>query len=109
MYKETDLEISREMVGRMLSAIISDNLLYQSPTTTDEDTAAGEAMQKIAEVDPAEYGIEMLKTGASTKDKSAEALITGDAKSFEMGPKSTRIAQINVVDVDEVLARKSEL
>ncbi len=109
MYKENDLEISREMAGLMLSAIISDTLLYKSPTTTDEDTAAGEALQKIAEVDPGEYGIEMLKAGASTKDKSAEALITGDAKSFEMGPKTTRIAQINVVDVDEVLARKSEL
>ena len=109
MYKENDLEISREMAGLMLSAIISDTLLYKSPTTTDEDTAAGEVLQKIAEVDPGEYGIEMLKAGASTKDKSAEALITGDAKSFEMGPKTTRIAQINVVDVDEVLARKSEL
>lgn len=109
MYKENDLEISREMAGLMLSAIISDTLLYKSPTTTDEDIAAGEALQKIAEVDPGEYGIEMLKAGASTKDKSAEALITGDAKSFEMGPKTTRIAQINVVDVDEVLARKSEL
>lgn len=109
MYKENDFEISREMAGLMLSAIISDTLLYKSPTTTDEDIAAGEALQKIAEVNPDEYGIEMLKAGASTKDKSAEALITGDAKSFEMGPKTTRIAQINVVDVDEVLTRKAEL
>src|SRR5699024_11558724 len=75
MYKENDLEISREMAGLMLSAIISDTLLYKSPTTTDEDTAAGEALQKIAEVDPGEYGIEMLKAGASTKDKSAKALM----------------------------------
>ena len=109
MYKENDLEISREMAGLMLSAIISDTLLYKSPTTTDEDVAAGEALQTIAEVNPEEYGIEMLKACASTKEKSAEALITGDAKSFEMGPKTTRIAQINVVDVDEVLARKAEL
>ncbi|WP_176754036.1 manganese-dependent inorganic pyrophosphatase [Lacicoccus qingdaonensis] len=109
MYKENDLEISREMAGLMLSAIISDTLLYKSPTTTDEDIAAGEALQKIAEVNAEEYGIEMLKAGASTEDKSAEALITGDAKSFEMGSKTTRIAQINVVDVEEVLARKSEL
>ncbi len=109
MYKENDLEISREMAGLMLSAIISDTLLYKSPTTTDEDIAAGEALEKIAGVNAEEYGIEMLKAGASTEDKSAEALITGDAKSFEMGSKTTRIAQINVVDVEEVLARKSEL
>ena len=109
MYKENDLEISREMAGLMLSAIISDTLLFKSPTTTDEDVDAARALQETAGVDPDEYGVEMLKAGASTKDKSAEALVTGDAKTFDMGPKSTRIAQINVVDVDEVLERKSEL
>jgi manganese-dependent inorganic pyrophosphatase len=109
MYKENDFEISREMAGLMLSAIISDTLLFKSPTTTDEDVDAARALQETAGVDPDEYGVEMLKAGASTKDKSAEALVTGDAKTFDMGPKKTRIAQINVVDVDEVLERKSEL
>ncbi|SOC40921.1 manganese-dependent inorganic pyrophosphatase [Salinicoccus kekensis] len=109
MYKENDFEISREMAGLMLSAIISDTLLFKSPTTTDEDIAAARALQEIAGVDPDEYGIEMLKAGASTKDKSAESLVTADAKTFDMGPKTTRIAQINVVDVDEVLDRKPEI
>ncbi|CAM4273847.1 manganese-dependent inorganic pyrophosphatase [Lacicoccus alkaliphilus] len=109
IYKEKDLEISREMAGLMLSAIISDTLLFKSPTTTDEDVEAARALQETAGVDPDEYGVEMLKAGASTKDKSAEALLTGDAKTFEMGPKTTRIAQVNVIDVDEVLERKTEL
>src|SRR5690625_4406452 len=109
MYKENDFEISREMAGLMLSAIISDTLLFKSPTTTDEDIAAARALQEIAGVDPDEYGIEMLKAGASTKDKSAESLVTAEAKTFEMGPKTTRIAQINVVDVNEVLDRKTEI
>lgn len=109
IYAENDLTISREMAGLMLSAIISDTLLFKSPTTTEEDRKAAEALREIAEVDLEEYGIEMLKAGASTSDKSAEALITGDAKTFEMGERTTRIAQVNVVDVDEVFERKEEL
>lgn len=109
VYKEHGLEISSDMAGLMLSAIISDTLLFKSPTTTDEDISAAKELKDIANVDLDEYGVEMLKAGASTKDKSAEALITGDAKSFEMGRKTSRIAQINVVDVDEVFERKNEL
>ena len=109
VYEENGLEISREMAGLMLSAIISDTLLFKSPTTTKEDEAAAEALQKIADVDIESFGLAMLKAGASTSDKSAEELITGDAKSFDMGGSTTRIAQVNVVDVDEVFERKAEL
>lgn len=109
IYKEHNLTVSKQMAGLMLSAIISDTLLFESPTTTDEDIAAAEELEKIAEVNADEYGIEMLKAGASTKDKTAEELITGDAKTFAMGNKNSRIAQINVVDVDEVFARKAEI
>ena len=54
------------------------------------------------------YGLEMLKAGASTTDKSAETLVNMDAKSFNMGDYVTRIAQVNTVDIDEVLDRKEE-
>ncbi len=109
MYKENNLEVTKEMAGLMISAIISDTLLFKSPTTTDEDIDAAAELKEIAGVDLESYGIEMLKAGASTKDKSAEELITGDAKSFDMGAKTTRIAQINVVDVDEVFERRAEI
>ncbi|MFC3418606.1 manganese-dependent inorganic pyrophosphatase [Salinicoccus hispanicus] len=109
VYEENDLLISKEMAGLMLSAIISDTLLFKSPTTTEADRTAAQALAEMADVDPESYGTEMLKAGASTKDKSADALITADAKSFEMGQRTTRIAQINVVDVDEVFDRRDEL
>ena len=51
----------------------------------------------------------MLKAGASTTDKSADVLLDMDAKSFTMGDYVTRIAQVNTVDIDEVLDRKEEL
>jgi len=109
VYKENGLEITKEMAGLMVSAIISDTLLFKSPTTTEEDIDAASELKEIAGVDLETYGIDMLKAGASTSDKSAEELITGDAKSFEMGVKTTRIAQINVVDVDEVFERREEI
>ena len=51
----------------------------------------------------------MLKVGASTSDKSATDLLTADAKSFNMGDYTTRIAQVNTVDIDEVFERQDEL
>lgn len=103
MYEEHNIEIKPEIAGLMLSAIISDTLLFKSPTTTDQDIAAGEALAKIANVDLNEYGLEMLKAGASVKGKTPEFLLNMDAKSFNMGEHVVRIAQVNTVDVNEVL------
>ena len=109
MYKERGFEISPEIAGLMISAIISDTLLFKSPTCTDEDVEAAEALKSIAKVDLEQYGLDFLKAGASTTDKSASELITMDAKSFNMGDNTTRIAQVNAVDIDEVFERKEEL
>ncbi|PKE31325.1 manganese-dependent inorganic pyrophosphatase [Macrococcoides caseolyticum] len=109
MYKESDVEIKPEIAGLMLSAIISDTLLFKSPTCTDEDVKAAEALAEIANIDLQSYGLEMLKAGASTKDKTAEELLNIDAKSFAIGEHEVRVAQVNTVDIDEVLARQDEL
>lgn len=103
MYEENDIEIKPEIAGLMISAIISDTLLFKSPTCTEQDKQACEALAKIANVDLNEYGLEMLKAGASVKGKSPEFLLNMDAKSFNMGDKVVRIAQVNTVDVNEVL------
>lgn len=109
MYKERGFEIKPEIAGLMISAIISDSLLFKSPTCTEEDVNAYQALKEIANVDLDSYGLDMLKAGASTTDKSAETLLGMDAKSFTMGDYVTRIAQVNTVDIDEVLNRKDEL
>lgn len=103
MYEENGIEIKTEIAGLMISAIISDTLLFKSPTCTEQDKQACEALAKIANVDLNEYGLEMLKAGASVKGKSPEFLLNMDAKSFNMGDKVVRIAQVNTVDVNEVL------
>lgn len=109
MYKENGKQISKEVAGLMLSAIISDSLLFKSPTCTDQDVAAAHELAEIAGVDANTYGLEMLKAGADLSDKTVPQLLSLDAKGFEMGGSKVEIAQVNAVDTDEVLSRKEEL
>lgn len=109
LYKEAGLTPAKAIAGIMLSAIISDTLLFKSPTCTQEDIDAAKELAKIAEVDINTYGLEMLKAGTNLKDKSADVLLDMDAKSFPMGDKSVRIAQVNTVDLQEVFDRQAEL
>ncbi|WP_243292965.1 manganese-dependent inorganic pyrophosphatase [Bacillus sp. FJAT-47783] len=109
MYKENGVAIEKEIAGLMLSAIISDSLLFKSPTCTEEDVAAAKELAAIAEVELETYGLNMLKAGADLSDKSAAELISLDAKEFEMGAYKVEVAQVNAVDVNEVLARQTEI
>jgi len=109
MYKENGKEISKEVAGLMLSAIISDSLLFKSPTCTEQDVAAARELAAVAGVDADTYGLEMLKAGADLSDKTVPQLLTLDAKEFEMGSSKVEIAQVNAVDTDEVLSLKEEL
>ena len=109
LYKENGKEIPKEIAGLMLSAIISDSLLFKSPTCTDQDVAAAKELAEIAGVDAEVYGLDMLKAGADLSDKTIEQLISLDAKEFSMGQAKVEIAQVNAVDTDEVLARQAEL
>jgi manganese-dependent inorganic pyrophosphatase len=109
LYKENGVEIRKEVAGLMLSAIISDSLLFKSPTCTDEDVAAAKELAEIAGVDAESYGLEMLKAGADVSDKTVEQLISLDAKEFQMGTNKVEVAQVNVVDTADVLDRQAEL
>ena len=109
IYEEQNVNIDKQMAGLMLSAIISDSLLFKSPTCTLQDKVAAEELAKIAEVDAQENGLAMLKAGASTTDKTAETLISLDAKEFVLGADKLVVAQINTVDANEVAERKEEL
>ncbi|MBC2214942.1 manganese-dependent inorganic pyrophosphatase [Listeria welshimeri] len=108
MFRENEIEISKTVAGLMLSAIISDTLLFQSPTCTEEDKVAAEKLAVIADVDIQTYGMEMLKAGADVSKKTVAELLL-DAKEFNMNGNKVEIAQINVVDVNDVLNRRSEV
>ncbi|WP_100407941.1 manganese-dependent inorganic pyrophosphatase [Bacillus solitudinis] len=109
LYKEHGVEISKATAGLMLSAIISDSLLFKSPTCTDQDVAAAKELAEIAGVDADVYGLEMLKAGADLSDKTIAQLITLDAKEFTMGQFKVEVAQVNTVDTNDVLSRQNEI
>lgn len=109
MYKENGIDIPQQIAGLMLSAIISDSLLFKSPTCTPEDVAAARELAEIAGVDAEVYGLEMLKAGADLSDKTVAELISLDAKEFSMGSSKVEIAQVNAVDTNDVLSQQAEI
>ncbi|GAV10609.1 manganese-dependent inorganic pyrophosphatase [Paenibacillus sp. MER 180] len=109
MYKENGKTISKNIAGLMLSAIISDSLLFKSPTCTEQDVAAARELAEIAGVDVEKYGLDMLKAGADLSQKTIAELISLDAKEFSMGSSKVEIAQVNAVDVNDVLSRQAEV
>lgn len=109
LYKEHNVAIPKNIAGMMLSAIVSDSLLFKSPTCTPEDVAAAKELAVLADVDVDVYGLDMLKAGTNLGDKTELAIINGDAKTFPMGGRNIRIGQVNTVDVDELMARQDAL
>lgn len=109
MYQENDIAIPKEIAGLMLSAIVSDTLLFKSPTCTHQDEKVAKLLAEMADVNLEEYGLEMLKAGTNLATKTDEEILDLDAKSFTMNGKIVRIGQVNTVDVAEVLARQVSL
>ncbi|HZG77575.1 MAG TPA: manganese-dependent inorganic pyrophosphatase [Paenibacillus sp.] len=109
LYKENGKSVPKNVAGLMLSAIISDSLLFKSPTCTAQDVAAAKELAEIAGVDAEKYGLDMLKAGADLSDKTIAQLISLDSKEFTMGGSKVEIAQVNAVDVNDVLSRQAEV
>lgn len=107
MYKEYDVEINKTIATLMLSAIISDTLLFKSPTCTNEDKIVAEKLASIAEIDLDVYGKELLKAGTDISEFTPEEVINIDSKLFEKGGKKFKIAQINTADLDDVFKNKA--
>ena len=109
IYKTNNIEINPTIAGLMLSAIISDTLLLKSPTTTIKDIKAVEELSEIANIDYKTYGLDMLKAGTDLSDYSAEELLDIDAKCVDMNGNKVKIAQVNTVDIQDVLKSQKDL
>src|SRR5699024_2397521 len=106
IFREKAVEISKTNAILLLSAIISDTLLFKSPTCTSEDENIAKELAEIADVDVQTYGLDLLKAGTDLNDKSVRELISMDAKEFKMGGANVEIAQINVIDIEEMYTRQ---
>ncbi|MYL42955.1 manganese-dependent inorganic pyrophosphatase [Virgibacillus salexigens] len=109
MYKENKIEVTKDIAGLLVSAIISDSLLLKSPTCTKEDVDAAYELAEIAGINLEAYGLEMLQAGADLSDKSVAELLTMDAKEFSMEDAKVEIAQVNAVDTAKIYALQDEI
>ncbi len=108
MFKEHNVEIPKHIAGLLLSAILSDTLIFKSPTTTELDKQACEELSKIAGVDMEAYGMEMFKFGTSLDEYSIEEIVNMDFKEFDMSGKRVGIGQVFTLDIDSIFAKKDQ-
>lgn len=109
MFEEEDVEIPREIAGLMLSAIISDTLLFRSPTCTNVDRKMAYKLADIVGVEPSEYGMAMFKAGTSLVGKSVEEIFNQDYKKFNIGDAKVGIAQVNTMDIEGFAPYKGDM
>ena len=103
MHWHRDIEIPQSIAGLMLSAIISDTVLFKSPTCTPYDKKTAERLADIAGVDLKEYGLAMLRAGAGIGGKTPTEIAKNDMKEFKIGDYRIIVSQISVMDPKEVL------
>lgn len=109
LYKQAHIDIPKEIAGLLLSAVISDTVLFRSPTCTQQDKDAAAKLAAIAGVDVEAYGMEMLKAGANVSDLTPEQIASSDMKEFSDSGKTFTISQVQVMDTADLLAQKTVL
>ena len=108
MFKEYNVEIPKHIAGLLLSAILSDTLIFKSPTTTELDKEACIELSKIAGVYMEAYGMEMFKFGTSLDEYSIEEIVNMDFKEFSMSGKRVGIGQVFTLDIDSIFAKQDQ-
>lgn len=109
MHWDNDVEIPPSIAGLLLSAIISDTVLFKSPTCTQKDKNTAERLAEIAGVDLKEYGLAMLRAGAGIGGKTPTEIAKNDLKEFKIGDYRIIVSQISVMDPKEVLDIEDKL
>lgn len=104
LFNEYKVKIPREIAGLMLSGIVSDTLLFASPTTTDLDRETARSLAKIAKVDLEKYGMDLLASGVSIKGMSIDDVIYKDFKNYVAGEYKIGIGQVFTTTFDDYVA-----
>lgn len=98
MYNEKGIKIEPKIAGLLCSAIISDTLMYRSPTCTELDKIAAEDLAKIAGIDVKTHADEMFSAGSNLKEKSPEEIFYQDYKKFNAGEVKFGVGQITAMN-----------
>ena len=108
MYKESNIDIPKNIAGIMLSSIISDTLLLKSPTTTKEDIDVAKKLAELANVDLYKYGREMFEASTSLEGMSVEEIIHSDMKTFKFDKTNMVIAQTITTNFNTISKKENE-
>ena len=107
---EQQFKITKQLAGLLISAILSDTVIFKSSTTTEEDIKIAKILAQIAGIkNIKEFGIEIKKQKSNLKGMSAEKIIYSDFKIFEEDKVKFGVGQIETVDLEEVKEKKAEL
>ena len=109
LYQEHDVEISDTMAGLLLSAILSDTVIFRSPTCTETDQEIAEMLAQQLGLDIKDYGVRMFKAGSVVKKLEPKELVTNDYKEYQFAGETIGVGQIEVMDVDEVDGIKDDI
>jgi len=109
MYDQFKVPISKEMAGVMISAILSDTVLFKSPTCTEKDKEQVAKLAKIIGEDYEQYGIAMLTAKSDISTKTARDIVKGDYKQFDFAGTKAGVGQIEVMDLSVLVPRKKEI
>lgn len=109
MYHENNIEIDKATAGMLCSAIISDTLLFRSPTCTPIDKMAATELARIAEIDMDRYAADMFSAGSNLRGKSNDEIFYQDFKLFNSGKTSYGVGQISSLNADELVELKERL
>ncbi len=109
MYLENDLMPDKKTAGLLLSSIISDTLLFKSPTCTQIDRSMAQKLAAVAELNIDEYGRSMLREGSQLEDKTPEELLYTDFKEFSFNKYHFAVAQVNTVNMNRIAEIKSDI
>ena len=109
LFEENRQPIPENIAGILCAAILSDTLLYRSPTCTDVDRQAADKLAKIAGINVEEFATEMFKAGSNLKRKSAEEIFYQDFKKFSLEGVNLGVGQINSMTAEELEVIKKKL
>jgi len=109
MYDQYKVPITKEMAGVMISAILSDTVLFKSPTCTEKDKEQVAKLAKIIGEDYEAYGIAMLTAKSDISTKTALDIVKGDYKHFDFAGTKAGVGQIEVMDLSVLAPRRKEI
>lgn len=109
IFEENDIEIPQSIAGILLGAVVSDTLLFKSPTCTPVDTKTARKLAKIAGVEIEEFAMEMFKAGTSLVGKTVEEIFNQDFKKFPFEEGTVGVAQVNSMDIEGFLPYKEDM